>query len=256
MKLIRTVAAAAATLFVLAASAAEFPAPKSGDWVANDFKFHTGDVIPQLHMHYVTVGNPDGIPVVVLHGTGGSSASMLTPAFGGALYGVGQPFDATKHYIIIPDSIGHGKSSKPSDGMKAAFPKYNYDDMVMALHGLLTEGLGVRHVRAIIGFSMGGMQAWMWGEKYPGYMDILVPMASQPTAMSARNWMLRRMLVETIRRDTDYNNGNYTKQPEIVKTGGTFFSIATAGGTLYFQKLAPTREKADKVIDFHDLPLR
>ena len=249
MKLLNALAALVLMLVAFSAAAADYPAPKAGDWIAQDFKFHTGDVIPQLHMHYVTIGDPSGMPVVVLHGTGGSSASMLSPAFAGTLFGPGQALDAAKYYIIIPDSIGHGKSSKPSDGMKATFPKYDYDDMVVALHRLLTEGLGVRHVRLVIGFSMGGMQAWMLGEKYPGYMDALVPMASQPTAMSGRNWMLRRMLVEIIRRDPGYNNGNYTTQPPIVHIASVFFSLATAGGTLNFQKLAPTRGKADQLVD-------
>ena len=174
---------------------------------------------------------------------------MLTPAFAGELFGPGQPLDATKYYIIIPDALGHGKSSKPSDGLKTKFPKYDYADMVDAQYRLLSEGLGIRHVRLIIGNSMGGMNVWLWGEKYPDYMDALVPMASQPTAMASRNWMLRRMMLETIRNDPDYNNGNYTTQPRFMKIASVFFGIATAGGTLNYQKLAPTREKADKLVD-------
>jgi len=169
------------------AAAADYPAPKQGDWVAKDFKFHTGETMPELKLHYTTVGEPSGQPVLVLHGTGGSGASMLTPAFAGELFGAGQPLDASKYYIIIPDSIGHGKSSKPSDGMKTGFPKYNYDDMVEAQHRLVTEGLGVKHLRLVIGNSMGGMQTWLWGEKYPKDMDALIPMASQPTEMASRN---------------------------------------------------------------------
>ena len=151
------------------AVAADYPTPKEDDWVARDFKFHTGEVMPELHIHYTTVGDPSGQPVLVLHGSGGSAASMLTPAFAGALFGPGQPLDATKYYIIIPDAIGHGKSSKPSDGLKVKFPQYDYADMVDAQHRLLGEGLGVRHLRLIIGNSMGGMETWLWGEKYPGY---------------------------------------------------------------------------------------
>jgi homoserine O-acetyltransferase len=205
--------------------------------------------MPELHIHYTTVGNSSGQPVLVLHGSGGSAASMLTPAFAGALFGLGEPLDATKYYIIIPDAIGHGKSSKPSDGLKVKFPKYDYADMVDAQHQLLSEGLGVRHLRLIIGNSMGGMETWLWGEKYPGYMDALVPMASQPTAMASRNWMLRRMMLETIRNDPDYNNGDYTTQPRFMKISSVFFGIATAGGTLNYQKQAPTREQADKIVD-------
>ena len=166
--------------------------------------------MPELRLHYTTVGEPTGQPVLVLHGTGGSAASMLTPAFAGELFGAGQPLDAAKYYIIIPDSIGHGKSSKPSDGMKTAFPKYNYEDMVDAQYRLVNEGLGIKHLRLVIGNSMGGMHAWIWGVKYPQAMDVLVPMASQPTEMAARNWMLRRIMLETIRNDPDYNGGNYT----------------------------------------------
>jgi homoserine O-acetyltransferase len=241
--------AAALASISVAAMAADYPAPKQGDWIAKDFKFHTGQVMPELRLHYTTIGEPSGEPILVLHGSGGSAASMLTPNFAGELYGSGQPFDSAKYYIIIPDGIGHGKSSKPSDGMKTAFPKYDYDDMVEAQYRLLTEGLGVKHVRLIIGNSMGGMQTWMWGEKYPAFMDALVPMASQPSAMASRNWMLRRMMLETIRNDPDYNNGNYTTQPRMMKYAVTAFGIATGGGTLAYQMLAPTAAQADKMVE-------
>ena len=232
-----------------AAAAADYPAPKQGDWVAHDFKFHTGEVMPEVRLHYVTIGEPSGIPVVVLHGSGGSAQAMLTPAFAGTLFGPGQPFDAAKYYIIIPDGIGHGKSSKPSDGLKTKFPHYDYADMVEGQYRLLSEGLNIKHVRLIIGNSMGGMHAWLWGEKYPGYMDALVPMASQPTAMASRNWMLRRMMLELIRNDPEYQDGNYTTQPRFLKLASVFFGIATAGGTLNYQKLAPTNAKADQLVD-------
>lgn len=208
MKISGALLAAALLSFSIPASAADYPAPKQGDWVARDFKFHTGEIMPDLKLHYTTVGEPTGQPVLVLHGTGGSGASMLTPAFAGELFGAGQPLDASKYYIIIPDAIGHGKSSKPSDGMKTSFPKYNYDDMVEAQHRLVTEGLGVKHLRLVIGNSMGGMQTWLWGETYPKDMDALVPMASQPTEMASRNWMMRRIMLDTIRNDPDYNGGN------------------------------------------------
>jgi homoserine O-acetyltransferase/O-succinyltransferase len=249
MKLFRTPAAIAFALMSFSAVAADYPAPKQGDWVARDFKFHTGEVMPELRIHYTTVGEPSGQPVLVLHGTGLSAATMLTPAFAGELFGAAQPLDAAKYYIIIPDAIGHGKSSKPSDGLKTKFPQYDYVDMVDAQHRLLSEGLGIRHLRLIIGNSMGGMETWLWAEKYPGYMDAAVPMASQPTEMASRNWMLRRMMLETIRNDPDYNNGNYTTQPRFMKIASIFFGIATAGGTLNYQKLAPTREQADKIVD-------
>jgi homoserine O-acetyltransferase len=248
MKPVSAIAAVVA-LLSFAAQAADYPAPKEGQWVARDFRFHTGEVLPEVRLSYTTVGEPSGQPVLMLHGTTGSARSMLTPAFAGELFGAGQPLDATKYYVIIPDALGHGKSAKPSDGLRAKFPKYNYDDMVDAQHRLLTEGLGIRHVRLIIGNSMGGMHAWIWGVKYPGYMDALVPMAAQPTEMSARNWMLRRLLIESVRNDPDYNGGNYTTQPKAMKVANTFFAVATAGGTLAWQKLAPTRAQADKMMD-------
>jgi homoserine O-acetyltransferase len=174
---------------------------------------------------------------------------MLTPAFAGELFGPGQPLDAAKYYIIIPDSIGHGKSAKPSDGLKTAFPKYDYEDMVDAQYRLVSEGLGVKHLRLVIGNSMGGMHSWIWGVKYPQTMDVVVPMASQPTEMAARNWMLRRLMLETIRNDPDYNGGNYTSPPRMMKYAIAAFGVASAGGTLGYQALAPTAEAADRMVD-------
>src|SRR5271169_2824027 len=218
------------------------------DFFAKDFKFHTGEAMGELKLHYTTVGEPTGQPVLVLHGSGGSAASMLTPAFAGELFGPGQPLDASKYYVIIPDGIGHGKSSKPSDGMKTAFPKYNYEDMVDAQYRLVKEGLGIKHLRLVIGNSMGGMHTWIWGVRYPQFMDALVPMASQPTEMAARNWMLRRAMLETIRNDPDYNGGNYTSQPRMMKYAITAYGIASIGGTLAYQQQAPTAAKADKIV--------
>ncbi|MEH2471274.1 homoserine O-acetyltransferase [Nitrobacteraceae bacterium AZCC 2161] len=249
MHLLRTALFALVTLSSFSAVAADYPAPKQADWIARDFKFHTGEVMPELRLHYTMVGEPTGQPVLILHGTAGSAQNMLTPAFAGELFGPGQPLDAAKYYIIIPDSLGHGKSSKPSDGLKTAFPKYDYDDMVDAQHRLVVEGLGIRHLRLVIGNSMGGMHAWIWGTKYPAAMDVLVPMASQPTEMSARNWMMRRMLVETVRADPDYKAGNYTSQPGMMKYASVMFGIATAGGTLAYQMQAPTSAAADRNVD-------
>jgi homoserine O-acetyltransferase/O-succinyltransferase len=144
-----------------------YPTPKEGDWVARDFRFHNGEVMSELRIHYTTIGVPSGEPVLLLHGTTGSGNGMLTPAFAGELFGPDQPLDASKYFTILPDSIGHGKSAKPSDGLRAKFPLYNYDDMVVAQYRLVTEGLGLRHLRMVLGFSMGGMNAWMWGVKYP-----------------------------------------------------------------------------------------
>ena len=236
-------------LLALAVQAADFPAPREGSWIAKDFRFHTGQVFPELRLNYVTVGAPTGEPVLLLHGTTGSAAGMLTPAFAGELFGAGQALDASRYYIIIPDAIGTGKSAKPSDGLRAAFPRYNYDDMVQAQYRLVTEHLGVKHLRVIVGNSMGGMQTWMWGVKYPGFMDALVPMASQPTEMSSRNWMLRRLIVDSIRTDPEWNNGNYTRQPRSAQFSQVFFGIATSGGDQALYQAAPTREKADQILD-------
>src|SRR6202165_584966 len=249
MKTLRAALSAGFALASFAALAADYPAPKQGEWIAKNFKFHTGDTMPELRLHYTTVGEPTGQAVLVLHGSGGSAASMLTPSFAGELFGPGQALDASKYYVIIPDGIGHGKSSKPSDGMKTAFPKYDYEDMVDAQYRLVKEGLGVKHLRLVIGNSMGGMATWVWGVRYPQAMDLLVPMASQPAEMASRNWMLRRMMLETIRNDTDYHGGNYHAQPRMMKYAINAYGIATGGGTLAYQTLAPTAAKADKMVD-------
>ena len=232
-----------------ASAAADYPEPKPGDFIARDFRFHSGEALPELRLHYTTVGAPTGEPVLILHGTGGSGAGLLTPAFAGELFGPGQPLDAGRYFIILPDAIGHGLSSKPSDGLRTKFPRYDYDDLVAADYRLVTEGLGVRHLRLVMGNSMGGMQTWLWGVAHPDMMDALAPMASQPTAMAARNWMLRRLMLETIRNDPDYNNGNYTSQPRMMKYAIAAYRFASAGGTLGYQTLAPTSAKADKMVD-------
>ncbi len=169
------------------ANAAEYPLPREGNWIAKDFRFHTGEVMPELRLHYTTIGDPSGQPVLILHGTGGSGKSMLTPQYAGKLFGPGEPLDASKYFIILPDAIGHGGSSKPSDGLRMKFSQYDYADMVDAEYLLLKDGLGIRHLRLVTGNSMGGMETWLWGEKYPGFMDALVPMASQPTPMASIN---------------------------------------------------------------------
>ena len=239
----------AVLLAALPASAADYPAPREASWVARDFRFHTGEVMRELTLNYRTIGAPTGEPVLVLHGTAGSGASMLTPAFAGELFGPGQPLDASRYYIIIPDTVGHGKSSKPSDGLRTKFPKYNYDDMVDAHYRLLTEHLNVKHLRAIIGNSMGGMETWIFAVKYPGYMDVAVPMACFPTEMSSRNWMLRRLITDSIRNDPDWKDGQYTQQPKSARVASVFFGIATSGGNQALYKAAPTREKADQLLD-------
>jgi homoserine O-acetyltransferase len=245
----RVLVALILAFFAVPAVAADYPAPKTGEWIARDFKFHSGEVMAELKLGYTTVGEPTGQPVLVLHGTTGSATSMLTPAFAGELFGAGQPLDAAKYYIIIPDSIGHGKSSKPSDGLKARFPRYNYADMVDAQYRLVKEGLGINHLRLVIGNSMGGMHTWLWAVRYPDFMDAAAPMASQPTAMASRNWMLRRLIIDSIRNDPDWKGGDYATQPKAFRTAAVFYNLATNGGTLATQKAASTREAADKLLD-------
>ncbi|MEO7335076.1 MAG: alpha/beta fold hydrolase [Caldimonas sp.] len=245
----RTATCLCAALLAAPAWSADYPAPVERDFIARDFRFHTGEVMPELRLHVTTVGAPTGEPVLILHGTAGSGTGMLSPAFAGELFGPGQPLDAARYFVILPDAIGAGKSAKPSDGLRAKVPRYDYDDMVEAQYRLVTEGLGVRHLRLVLGNSMGGMHTWLWGVKYPQFMDALVPMASQPTEMSGRNWMMRRMLTEGIRQDRDWNGGNYTAPLRSMRMANVYFGIATSGGSQAYYKMAPTREKADKMVE-------
>jgi homoserine O-acetyltransferase len=248
-RLIRTTLGAALAFASTMALAQGYPSQKEGSWIARDFRFHTGEVLPELRIHYTTLGEPTAEPVMILHGTTGSGSGLLSPGFGGELFGPGQPLDASKYYVILPDSIGHGKSSKPSDGMRAKFPRYSYEDMVLAQYRLLTEGMGIRHLRLILGNSMGGMEVWIWGVTYPDFMDTLVPMASMPTEMSSRNWMMRRLITDSIRSDPEWMNGDYTKQPRSAQFASVFYGIATNGGSQAYVRVAPTREKADALLD-------
>lgn len=223
-------------------------APKEGDWTARNFRFHGGETLPDVRLHYTTIGAPTGEPVLILHGTAGAGGNFLNANFAGELFGPGQPLDASKYFIILPDALGTGKSTKPSDGLKMKFPSYDYADMNNAAYRLLTEGLGVKHLRVVLGQSMGGMQTWLFAEQYPDFLDAAVPMASLPVEMSGRNWMMRRMLIEAIRSDPDWKGGNYTVQPRGMKLASVMFGIATSGGTQADYKQAPTREKADKIV--------
>lgn len=238
---------AVASLISGVADAADYPVPKGGDWTVPEFKFHTGETLKNVRLHYTTIGAPNGKPVILLHGTYGSAANFLTADFAGELFGAGQPLDASKYYVIIPDALGSGKSTKPSDGLKAKFPKYNYDDMVEAQYRLVTEGLGVKHAHLVIGNSMGGMQAWLWAGTHPDFMDVTVPMASQPTEMAGRNWAMRRLLVESVRTDPDWKNGDYIEQPKLFRYASAMFGVATSGGTLGYHQIASTHEKSDKL---------
>ena len=230
------------------ASAQNYPTPRRGEFVARDFRFHTGEVMPSLRLTYATLGEPSGLPVLILHGTGGSAASMLTPNFAGRLFGPGQPLDAARHFIIIPDALGAGGSARPSEGLRAAFPRYNYADMVAAQHLVVTQALGVRQLRLVLGNSMGGMHAWLWATTHPDMMDAVVPMAAQPTPMAARNWVLRSLMIESIRRDPAYQRGMYTTQPESLRTAAALYAAATNGGTLWWQAAAPSTARADAIV--------
>ena len=244
---IMPVAFAAVSLIVSAHAADLIPAQEA-NFTLHDFHFHTGETLPELRLHYRTVGNPAGEPVLILHGTAQSGAAMMVPAFAGALFGPGQPLDASKYYIILPDSVGAGGSTKPSDGLRAKFPAYDYDDTVAAQYRLVTEGLHLQHLRLVMGYSMGGMQAWLWAEQHPDYADGFVPMASQPSAMASRNWMMRRLMVETIRNDPTYAGGNYIEPPHSLPYAIASFGVATAGGNLGWQAQAPTAASADTIV--------
>jgi len=229
--------------------AIDYPNQKEGVWIAKDFQFHTGETFKDVKIGYVTLGDPKNPAVLILHGTAGSAKGMLGKDFGGELFQAGQPLDASKYFIIIPDAIGVGKSSKPSDGMKAQFPRYNYTDMVQAQYRLVTEGLGIKHLKLVLGNSMGGMQTWLWGTNYPEFADYLVPMASTPSAMSGRNWIMRRFISESIRRDPTWNGGNYEAQPKGAHFASVFYPFATTGGNQRLQLLAPNSDKADAMVN-------
>ncbi|CAH0250869.1 alpha/beta fold hydrolase [Roseomonas sp. CECT 9278] len=247
MRLLRR-AALLLPLLLAALPAAAQPTPREASWTAAGFRFHTGQTM-DLRQGYITLGEPTNPAVLILHGTNGTARGMLGANFGGQLFGPGQPLDATRFFIIIPDSIGTGASSKPSDGLRAGFPRYTYDDMVAAQHRLVTEGLGIRRLRLILGNSMGGMMAWSWATNFPEAMDAIVPMASQPTAMASRNWMMRRLMIETVRQDPAYMQGNYTTQPPSLRIANVMYGTGTNGGTLNLQRQAPTREAADRLVD-------
>jgi homoserine O-acetyltransferase/O-succinyltransferase len=239
----------AALLVATVAIAADPPAVSEGSWTIRDFRFSNGEALPELRIHYRTLGPRDGIPVLLMHGTTQSGAALLVPAFGGELFGPGQPLDAARYFVILPDAIGHGRSSKPSDRLRAAFPKYGYEDMVDAQARLVTEHFGIRRLRLVLGNSMGGMETWLMAAKYPQLMDIAVPMASLPIEMSGRNWMLRRLIIDSIRNDPEWMGGNYTRQPRSAQFASVFYGLATNGGNQALYMAAPTREKADQLLD-------
>lgn len=250
-----TVTVAFAVLSANAAHAADNPAPVEGDYLIRAFKFDDGRTLPELRMHYRTIGVPKRDAtgtvtnaVLILHGTTGEGSTFLSRMFAGELFGKGQPLDGEKYYLIIPDGLGHGKSSKPSDGLHAKFPNYGYRDMVEAQYRLLTEGLKVNHLRLVIGTSMGGMQTWLWGETHPLFMDALMPLASLPTQISGRNRIWRRIIIDAIRYDPEWSGGEYAKQPQSLRIAAEMLSYVSSNSALR-QQQAPTRLKADEALD-------
>lgn len=229
--------------------------PQSTSYFFPDFAFATGEVLPELRLHVTTLGAPRRSAngqvtnaVLLLHGTGGRGEAFLREQFAGVLFGPGQLLDANRYYIILPDGIGHGRSSKPSDGLRARFPRYTYDDMVRAHYRLLTEKLGVNHLRLVMGTSMGGMQSWMWGYLYPMFMDALLPLASVPVQIAGRNRMTRRMIMDGIRQDPSWLGGNYVQQPAGLKTA-VYALLFMVSSPLHWQTLASTLPEADALFD-------
>ncbi len=245
------------SLFALvgALRAAEYPAPTERDYVVRDFKFASGETLPELRLHYRTLGEPEKDTqgktrnaVLIMHGTTGSGAQFIRPEFAGELFGKDEPLDATKFFTVLPDAIGHGKSSKPSDGLHAKFQRYGYLDMVEAQYRLLTDRLGVNHARLVMGTSMGGMHTWLWGELHPEFMDALMPLASLPTQISARNRAWRRMIIDAIRNDPGWNGGEYKTQPPSLRTAAEMLWFMSSNPMLR-QKEAPALTKTDEVLD-------
>jgi homoserine O-acetyltransferase len=235
--------------------AAEYPTPTEGDYVVRDLKFTSGETLSELRLHYRTLGKPENDAhgqtrnaVLIMHGTTGSGTQFIRPEFAGELFGKDQPLDGTRFFIVLPDGIGHGKSSKPSDGMHAKFPRYGYIDMVEAQYRLLTEGLGVNHARLVMGTSMGGMHTWLWGELHPDFMDALMPLASLPTQISGRNRSWRRLIIDAIRNDPDWHAGDYTAQPPSLRTAAQMLWFMSSNPVLR-QKEAPTLTGTDQALN-------
>jgi homoserine O-acetyltransferase len=254
MKTRLSVLLAGLLLLAVRLAAADYPAPVEGDVVLKDFKFRSGDVLPDLHIHYRTVGTPQRDAagavvnaVLITHGTTGSGAQFIRPEFAGELFGAGQPLDAAKFFVVMPDGIGHGKSSRPSEGRHAGFPHYGYLDMIEAQRRLLVDGLGVRHLRLVMGTSMGGMHTWLWGEVYPDMMDALMPLASLPTQISGRNRVWRRMIIDAIRHDPEWQSGEYRTQPQSLQAAAEMLYFMSSNPVLRQQE-SPTLAKADAAL--------
>lgn len=244
--------AVAALPSVAAAQPAAYPAPVERDFVARDVHFDSGEVAAEIRLHYRTIGTPrkdaGGVvrnAVLILHGTGGNGAGFVTPGYAGLLFGKGQLLDAEKYFIILPDNVGHGQSSKPSDGLHMKFPRYRYADMVRLQHRLVTEGLGLTHLHLVMGTSMGAMHSWMWGYMYPTFADALVPLASNPVEIAGRNRVWRKLLVDAIVTDPTWKGGEYTEPPKGMANALGFLLIATSTPRLW-QKDFATAAAADK----------
>ena len=223
--------------------------PTQSHFTAQQVRFESGAVLPKLRMAYTTLGQPSSPAVLLLHGSNGSGADFLNPAFAGELFGAGQPLDAAQHFIIMPDALGAGQSSKPSDGLRMQFPAYSTTDMVAAQHRLITQHLGIARLKLVLGHSMGGMHTWLWAQQFPAMMALVVPLACLPIAMGGRNWMLRRLLVEAIQGDAAWLGGDYTAQPPSFKLASLLFNTATNGGTAALMHAAPTAQLADAWVD-------
>jgi homoserine O-acetyltransferase len=235
---------------------AQQPAPQEGDFIIRDFRFKSGESLPELRLHYTTLGQPardeqgrTTNAVLIMHGTGGSGKNLLVPQFAGELFGPGQPLDATRYYLILPDAVGHGGSSKPSDGLHARFPQYDYDDMVAAQHRLVTEGLGVNHLRLVMGTSMGCMHTWVWGTTHPDFMDAMMPLACQPVEIAGRNRIWRKLMMDAIRSDPDWKGGEYTEQPMRALRTVASISLLAGSAPLLMQQNQPTRDAADEYLE-------
>jgi len=231
------------------------PRPVEGDFVIRSFTFKSGERLPELKQHYRTLGtlrkDAQGRAtnaVLIGHGTTGTGGQFSSRVFAGELFGPGQLLDAEKYFIVMPDAIGHGGSSKPSDGLRAKFPRYGYLDMIDAQYRLLTEHLGVNHLRLVMGTSMGGMHTWIWGQRYPEFMDALLPLASLPTQISGRNRAWRRVLIDAIRNDPEWKGGNYTEQPQSMRTAAQMLWLVASNPVLR-QRAAPTLAETDRVLD-------
>jgi homoserine O-acetyltransferase len=237
-------------------SQTNFPAGVESDFVIKDFHFKSSETLSQLNIHYTTVGKPQKDKsgkvvntVLIMHGTTGDAHQFVSDLFAGHLFNPGQLLDASKYYIVIPDAIGHGKSSKPSNGLHMKFPKYTYDDMVKADYQLLTEHLGVEHMKLIMGTSMGGMETWVFGYTYPNFTDALMPLASLPVEIAGRNRMLRKMAINLIEMDPEWKSGEYTSEPKVGMTGAISSLVFMTSSPLQWQKRAPSRMKADSMLD-------